>query len=70
MQDTGTLKIRSFFALDRDDHGREISGKWLTVLTKHGITRDQAEEVFTKVKASNPEDRHLHATFTIEEHLY
>ncbi len=70
MENLGTLKIRTYFTLDRDEHGRETSGKWLTVLTRHSVDRDEAEEIFTKAKALHPQDRHLHATFTIQEHLY
>lgn len=70
MQDTGTLKIRAFVTFDRDEYGREIAGKWLTLMTKYCVTHLEAQEIFAKVKASNPEDMNIHGTFTIEETLY
>ena len=70
MQDTGTLKIRAFVTFDRDEFGREIAGKWLTLMTKHNITHLEAQEIFAKVKDANHKDMNIHGTFTIEETLY
>lgn len=70
MENTGTLKIRTFFTLAQDEHGRETSGKWLNVLTQHNLTLDEANEIFTRVKDLHSRDKHLHAEFVIREHLY
>lgn len=70
MQDIGTLKIRFFFTLSRDEHGRETSGKWLNMLTRHCVTREEAQEIFEGVKVNNPSSMQFHAVFTIEENLY
>ena len=69
MQQIGTLKIKTFVTLAKDEHGRE-SGKWLTMLTKHVLTHDEAKELFESVRRANSESACLHATFTITEHFH
>ena len=70
MQDIGTLKIRFFFTLSRDEFGRETAGKWLNMLTKHCVTREDAQLIFEDVKKNNPSSMQFHAVFTIEDMLY
>jgi len=68
--DFGTLKIKTFYTLARDEHGRETAGKWINIITKHGITKEDAEEIFTQAKKCNPEDQHLYADFVVRETFY
>jgi hypothetical protein len=70
MYTLGTLQIATFYTFAMDDHGRELSGKRVNILTKNNVTIDEAKEIFEQVKKYQPHDKHLHATFKVVEHLY
>ncbi len=69
MEKFGTLKIRSFFATGRDEHGRETGGKWVALLTRHCVTREDAKDITFAFCKANPKDLHYDAEFTIRENL-
>ena len=69
MDDIGTLRIRTYFTLAVDEHGRE-SGKWLTVLTRNAVNRRDAGLIFDNIKSLHPSNPHICATFTIQDHLF
>jgi len=72
---SGKLVIKTFINHSPDDaHGRR-SGRWVTLMTEHGLDKDRAQEVARDFAINNPTFtttfNELHAQFLpYPQHVY
>jgi len=60
---SGKLVIKAFVNHSPDDsHGRR-SGRWVTLMTEHGLDKDRAHEVAKDFAINNPMFKEMHAQF-------
>jgi hypothetical protein len=68
---SGKLVIKTFINHSPDDsHGRR-SGRWVTLMTEHGLDNERAQVVAKDFAINNPMFKEMHAQFLpYPQHVY
>jgi len=68
---SGKLVIKSFVNHSAEDSKGRRSGRWVILLTEHGLDKENAQLVARDFASNNPTFKELHAQFLpYPQHIY